>query len=411
MKPKPPTVFWGNERVTHEALIGELREETLERMTGQGRVLLVQDTTSLDFSGHGATVGLGTLENAECRGLFAHSTLAVSSAGKPLGLVSQRVWVRPEEELGKRGKRHQTAFEDKESYKWVDGLRERASGDLWAQGITVCDREAHIYEFLDTTLKAKLDFIVRAASGRSFTVDGEEVFEAIRFQPVVAEKRLPVKRRPDREAREATVEVRFGSLTLRRPQRANSARDGLTVQVVEVSEGQAPDGEEPIHWLLLTSLPVETLQQAEQVVTFYTYRWLIERFHYTLKSGCKLEDSQLRAEPRLERLLAVYSGVAWHLLWLTYQARLTPEASCTAVLTTSEWQALYAFTQRTTRLPASPPTLRQAIRWIAQLGGFLGRKADGDPGVKVLWRGWSRLQDIVATWSIAHPLQKDVGNA
>ena len=409
MKAKPPTVFWGNQRVSYEALIGTMREETSERLSGVGRVLLVQDTTSLDFSGHAAVEGLGTLENKGRRGLFVHSTLAVSETGLPLGIIGQRVWVRPEEELGKRAKRHETAFEDKESYKWVDGLRERASGQTWAQGITVCDREAHIYEFLDATLQAKLDFIVRAASGRSFTVDGEELFQAIAFAPVATQKSIQVKRRPDREAREATVQVRFGSLTLRRPKRALSVRDSLTLQVVEVVEPQPPDGEAPIHWLLLTSLPVETLEQAEQIVTFYTYRWLIERFHYTLKSGCKLEDSQLRAESRLERLLAVYSGVAWHLLWLTYQARLTPDAPCTTVLTTPEWQALYAFIHRTLRLPVSLPTLRQAIRWIAQLGGFLGRKADGDPGVKVLWRGWSRLQDIVQTWLLSLP--QDVGNA
>lgn len=135
MKPKPRTVFWGNERVTHEALTGILREETLSRMAGEARVLLVQDTTSFDFSGHEAVAGLGRLENKACRGFFVHSTLAVSETGVPLGVMAQQVWVRPEEELGKRAKRHKTAFEDKESYKWVDGLRERTSGLVWAQGV------------------------------------------------------------------------------------------------------------------------------------------------------------------------------------------------------------------------------------------------------------------------------------
>jgi hypothetical protein len=411
MKVKRRTVFWGNERVTHAALIATLRDETLARMSGQGQVLLVQDTTSFDFSGHEALAGLGTLDHRACRGFFVHSTLAVSEAGLPLGLVAQKVWVRPEEEVGKRAKRHEMAFEDKESYKWVDGVQEGGSGVAWARGITVCDREAHIYEFLDALFAAKQDFVVRAASGRSFTLEGLDVFEAIAFQPVAAQMTVQLKRRPDREAREATLHVRFGSLTLRRPKRATTARDSLTVQVVEVTEPNPPADETPVHWLLLTSLPVETVQQAQQIVTFYTYRWLIERFHYTLKSGCKLEDSQLREEKRLERLLAVYSGVAWSLLWLTYQARLTPDAPATTVLTDLEWQALYAFTQRSARLPAEPPSLHQATRWIAQLGGFLARKADGEPGVKVLWRGWMRLQDIIVTWSITHPPpEKDVGN-
>ncbi len=409
MRAKPPTVFWGNERVSHEALIETLREETLERVTSGGRDLLVQDTTSLDFSGHEAVTGLGRLESGERRGLFVHSTLAVSESGLPLGVVAQRVWVRPDAEVGKREKRHETAFEDKESYKWVDGIRERPSGQVWAQGITVCDREAHVYEFLAATLAVRLAFIVRAASGRSFTLEGEDVFAAIAFAPVATYQSIQVKRRPDRAARDAHVAIRFGTLTLRRPKRAVRSPESLSVQVVEVVEPQPPADEPPIHWVLLTSLPVDSLAQAEQIVTFYTYRWLIERFHFTLKSGCKLEDSQLRTEPRLERLLAVYSGVAWQLLWLTYQARLTPDAPCSAVLTPTEWQALFAFTQRTTRLPASPPSLRQATRWIAQLGGFLGRNGDGDPGLKVLWRGWLRLQDIAQTWSLLHPLH-DVGN-
>ena len=179
----------------------------------------------------------------------------------------------------------------------MDGLRERARGQTWAQGITVCDREAPIYEFLEATLATTLDFMVRAASGRSFTVDGEELWQAVAFAPVATQKTIQVKRRPDREAREATVQIRFASLTLRRPKGAPLARDPLTLQGVEVVEPRPPDGEAPVHWLLLTSRPVETLDQAEQIVTFYAYRWLIERFHFALKSGCKLEDSPLRTAP------------------------------------------------------------------------------------------------------------------
>jgi len=405
MKVKQPTVFWGNQRVSHEAIIEELRRETEERMHGLKRVLLVQDSTSLNYSGHQATDGLGPLENQWARGLLVHSTLGVSEGGLPLGLVGQQVWSRAEAASGKRGKRHETAFEDKESYKWVAGLE----GD-WSEAVTVCDREAHIYEFLAATLNRGLGYVVRASSQRSYTLDGEDVYTAIQFAPVAGSYALDVKRRPDRDARLTTIQVRFGTLTLRRPKRATAERETITLQVVEALEPEPPEGEAPVHWVLLTSLPVNDLSQALEIICYYTYRWLIERFHYTLKSGCHIEASQLRTADRLERLLATYSAVAWHLLWLTYQARLTPEAPCTTVLTTSQWQALYTFVHHSTRLPIAPPSLRHAVRWIAQLGGFLGRKADGDPGVKVLWRGWSRLQDIVNTWSIFHPLQ-DVGNA
>ncbi len=158
-------------------------------------------------------------------------------------------------------------------------------------------------------------------------------------------------------------------------------------------------------------MPVETLEQAQQIAQWYSYRWLIERFHYVLKSGCRLEERQLRTQKRLERLLAVFNHVAWRLLWLTYQARVTPDTDCLIALEMDEWQALYATIHQTTDIPTTPPTLHEAVRWIAQLGGFLGRKGDGDPGVKVLWRGWTRLQDIVATWRLLHPPPKDTGNA
>ena len=213
----------------------------------------------------------------------------------------------------------------------------------------------------------------------------------------------------DRDVRTAELELRFGQVTLRRPKRAICEREILTIYVVDVQEVNTATGETPVHWLLLTSLPVESVSQAQEVVRFYTYRWLIERFHYVLKSGCKLEERQLRAEERLERLLAVYNQVAWHLLWLTYQARHTPDAPCTVALQTSEWQALYSFIHHTQKLPQKPPSLRQSVRWMGQLEGFLGRKGDGDPGVKVLWQGWQRLQDITSTWLIFHPL-KDMGN-
>ncbi len=266
----------------------------------------------------------------------------------------------------------------------------------------MADWESHTYEFLAEVLNRQLDFIVRASSGRGFSPDGQDIFALIRQQAVQHRYSLALQHRPDRDKREAQAELRFSTLVLRRPARATCQRATLSVHI-QVMEPQPPPGQEAIHWVLLTSWPVQTVEQALTVVRLYTQRWLVERFHDTLKSGCKLEESQLRQETRLERLLVVYSLVAWKLLWITYQARQTPDAPCTLVLQPAEWQALYAFVQRTQRLPSTPLFLHTTVRWIAQLGGFLGRKGDGYPGVKVLWRGWIRLQDIVATWTIAHP--------
>ncbi len=151
-------------------------------------------------------------------------------------------------------------------------------------------------------------------------------------------------------------------------------------------------------------MPVTTYEEAVQIVLWYSLRWLIERYHFVLKSGCRIEELQLETAQRLERALATYCIVAWRLLWLTYQARQAPESSCEVVLQQDEWQALYATMHQTTTVPEQPPTLHEAVSWIARLGGFLGRKSDGEPGVKVIWRGLRRLEDIVATWRLLHPM-------
>jgi hypothetical protein len=396
--------------VTHEDILEGQRQSTLLRAANYSRVLMVEDTATYNFSSHPATTGLGTLENKGCRGFLAHTTLVVSTDGVPLGVLEQLVWVRPDEEAGISEKRHERRFAEKESYKWVDGLPDPETLAVLPSPVVVCDAESHIYEFLNVLFERGIDFVVRAADARSFSPEGEALFDILAQSEVNHTYTLSLARRPDRDPREATLQVRFRSVTIRRPKRADCEAETLTVWAIDVFEPNPPEGESAVHWVLLTSIPVENIEQALEIVRWYTYRWLIERLHYVLKSGCKIEERQLREAVRLQRLLAIYNLVAWRLLWMTYQSRLTPDAPCTVALSTEEWQALYMFVKKTRKLPKKVPTLSEAIRWITGLGGFLGRKGDGNPGVKVLWRGWMRLQDIVSAWNIFSSLSKDVGN-
>lgn len=285
------------------------------------RVLLVQDTTSFNFSHHPASAGMGPLEHPSCRGFLAHTTLAVSGNGVPLGVLEQQVWTRLDSETGKRPQRHETAFADKESYKWVKGLPQGLPQADRPAPVVVCDAEAHIYECLDVMLNQSFDYVVRAADARAFTTEGQGLFAAVSDKVVQHRFVLPLNRRPDRAVREAHLELRFDPITLKRPKRAVTQRESLMLWVIDVCEPHPPDGENGVHWVLLTCLPLDTVADAFTVVQWYTSRWLVERFHYVLKSGCQLEHRQLREEKRLERLLAVFSLVAWRLLWLTYQAR------------------------------------------------------------------------------------------
>ncbi len=143
------------------------------------------------------------------------------------------------------------------------------------------------------------------------------------------------------------------------------------------------------------------LADAQQIVAWYTLRWLIERFHFVLKSGCGLEKLQLETAARLQRALATYDLVAWHLLWLTYQSRVQPDQPAIPSLSAEEVHVLYRIRFPNAPEPSQPPTLQQAVRWIAQLGGFLARTSDGPPGVKTIWRGLRRLSDLLEGWRAA----------
>lgn len=407
--------FLNNEKVSHAGIVETEQHATLQRIEADsGSVLLaVQDTTSFNFAGRAALEGLGVLEDNHTPGFFAHSTLGVSEQGVPLGLLGQQVWSRPQNlERDKEAHKYKPITE-KESFKWLEGIHQLP--DTSKRVVTICDREADIYELFQEAANQRIDYIVRASRNRRLE-DAPLLREHLEQISVTETYSITVQRQVNQAERETTVELRYTSVTLLPPKRPKEAvampLHPITVQVVEVKEiDPPPEIKEPIHWILLTTLPVDTLDDAYRIVRYYTYRWLVERFHFVLKSGgCNFEASQLRTVEALHRLLAICSRVAWHLLWLTYEARQNPAKPCTLVLTETEWQALTAFTNKSKTPAESPPTLRQAVRAIAQLGGFIGRKSDGEPGVKTLWRGWQRFQDIAATWSLFHP-PPDVGNA
>ena len=185
----------------------------------------------------------------------------------------------------------------------------------------------------------------------------------------------------------------------------------MRLRAVEAIEEHPPEGEAAVHWRLITTLPVGSFDEARTVVGYYSRRWLVERYHLVLKSGCRVEGLQLETAARLERAVATLTVVAWRLLYMTLLARSEPESSCEAVLTEPEWQSLCAVQQG--RVPSEAPSLREAIVLIACLGGFLNRRRDGSPGVQVVWRGLRRLSDISSTWALAQNYRPPplVGNA
>jgi hypothetical protein len=394
--------FWDSEQVVAEAILAPHVQQSLERASGQARVLVVQDTTDLDFSTHPDTVGLGPLDNAWVRGLKVHSALLVSLAGVPLGLLHQTVWARPAKPVAVS--RRQRATAEKESQRWLTSLQASQASVPPAVGvITVADREADIFDLFASPRRPGSELLIRAAHNRRVSQSEAYVQTAIRATPVAGTVTISVPRHEAVPARVAVLSVRFASLTWL-PPRHHQQRAKLPpvpVQVVLAHEDQPPAGAPPVSWLLVTTLPVTALAQAQQIVAWYALRWLIERFHFVLKSGCGLEALQLETAARLQRALATYDLVSWRLLWLTYQARLQPDQRAVPSLSAEEVHLLYRLRFPKAPDPNQTPTLHDAVRWIAQLGGFLARTRDGEPGVKTIWRGLRRLADLLDGWRAA----------
>ena len=408
--------FLSNEAVEPQALRAAMRDACVDRMRECSRVLVIQDTSTLDFSDHPATEGLGPTgggDGSAGHGLLVHSALAVSGDGVPLGLVAQKTWARDPQEIGSRHQRRERPLQDKESFRWIETLQ--AVEAVIPEGLDVLhitDREGDIFELLAAPRRERSHLLVRVARpARCVSGPHGHLGEAAEAAPVVGQFTLLVRRRHDCPAREATLEVRLCHVSLLPPQGGvhDPNLQPVPVAVVLVREISVPADGRPIEWLLVTDQPVDSFDDARRCARDYSLRWLIERYHYTIKSGCRIQDSQLRHADRIERLLALYCIVAWRLLWITYQARVDGDQPCTVAFCDLEWQGLWGYHHEAQPLPATPPTLHQAVRWTAMLGGFLGRKGDGEPGVKVLWQGLTRLQDIVTGILIGRSL--DVGKA
>lgn len=371
-----------------------------ERASAFARVLVHQDSTGLSLGGDSTKIrGLGPMGQGGSRGLFVHSALMTTPVGLPLGVVYQQVWAR-EDEGGKRQTRRNRLIEEKESFRWLETVDAVESllpheVEVWIAG----DREADIFELFAMPRRPGMELVVRATHERKIA---DEEFEylhaAVEAAEVLGEMQVEVPRSRKRKERTAKLEVRACSVTLVPPRNHLGRRDlsPVSVSVVRVLETETvPVGEAPIEWMIITTVAVRSLDEAVEIVEAYAQRWKVERYHYVLKSGCGMEDLQLESADRIERALAMYNVVAWRLLYMTYVARVAPELPCTAVLEDDEWKALYVVgSARPRPLPEKPPTVREAVRMVAMLGGFMGRKRDGEPGVQSLWTGFRRLMDF-----------------
>jgi len=427
--------FVDHGRLTEQDILAPHFASTLQRIRQHPVVVLANDTTENDLTRPKERVlDAGPLNDADRWGLFVHPTLALTPEGVPLGLTDVFIWARDPDTFDrpaaeKAAQRKSLPIEEKESIRWINSYQqacEVARACPATQVIYVCDSEGDIFELFFTAAPVegikKADWINRACQDRALKrLDADApapvgtLFKEVGSAAVLAtaevqvSERLPKtgdgrKRKQARKARKAVVTIQAKRVKLRVPPRPDSGGQSafeqmsdVTVNAVLVREVNPPEGEEAIEWLLLTSLPIDTLEQVQRVVRTYCVRWQIEIYFRVLKSGCEVEKSQLETAGRYRNYLGLCLIVAWRVMHLTMLGRNCPEMSCEEVLEKDEWQAVYTVVKQMAP-PAQAPPLGEMVLLLAALGGYLGRPSDGEPGPKAVWRGLQRLSDLLLGW-------------
>lgn len=426
--------FLAHPRTEVQTVLEPHRDATLRRVQSHSRVLLLQDTSELDYTAKKALKGTGPLGETHRQGFFAHNQLVISPERLPLGVWGTEIYARDEEEHGKADTRKHKAIEEKESYRWLQGYREACELGRLApetQVIACGDRESDIYEIFSERKQREergepvAEWLIRCNQNRRIqiplTPEAPEPPGRIR-EAVAGGERLGTlcvtirakeqskkiqgnRKKVFRSARVATLEVRVATVELRAPYRKGGKLPAVRIRVLEAHELDPPPGDEPIDWVLLSSLPVVDLEDALDLIHLYVGRWEIEVFHRVLKTGCRVEELQLKTDQSIKVAIAIYMVVAWRVLYLMKVGRECPELPCDVVFEEDEWQSLWVLCHGPEAI-RQKPSLGEFLTQVAILGGFLGRKADGSPGPQVLWQGLSRLRDFALAWRVfraGHP--------
>jgi hypothetical protein len=403
-KAKATYRFFEHPKTPMKLLLEPHQQSTIKRIAQEKVVLSVQDTTSLNYTAHQETEGIGPIGSSKdgAMGLIVHDTMAFSVEGTPLGLIDVQCWARNGQTFGKHHQRKDKPIEQKESYKWLKSFQAAAEAQRQCPHtmiVSVGDREADIYELFQLALENPQGpkLLVRAEQDRLLAEGQGHLWPFVAQQPLAGIQDIRIPRRGKRLARDARLEVRFAKIPLNPPQ-AKPHLKRQTMWAVLAQEVDAPEGIDAVCWMLLTTCEVSGFSQANEKLIWYTRRWGIEIYHRTLKSGCKIEERQLGSACRLEACLAVDMVVAWRVFHLVKLGRETPDVPCTVFFEEAEWKALCVHITKNPTPPTQPPSLRSAMRMVATLGGFLGRKGDGEPGAKSIWLGLQHLDDLAAMW-------------
>ena len=404
--------FFGNKHVEMGKILMPHIESTGERIKEHKTVLTVQDTTTLNYTSHPATNEIGPINTKKDRaiGLILHNTMAFTVEGSPLGLVDVQCWVRDFKEAGKKKLRHELPIEEKESIKWLRSYW--ATSEMQrlcptTKFVVIGDREADIYELFYEKVKdnTKPDLLIRAEKTRNRKEGSVHLWDKMKESAVAGYQEIVIPRQGNRRKRTAKLDIRFCSVTLN-PPKSKKGFEPIKVWCIYVCEvDYGKEVEKPLEWMLLTTIEVKNFEEAVEKISWYSKRWCIEVYHRILKSGCRIEDRQLGDAKEIKACLGIDMVVGWRVFYMTKMSRETPAVLCTEIFEDEEWRVLYAYVKKE-RPSDEAIGLREAVRMVANLGGFLGRKGDGEPGVITVWRGLQRLKSLVQGYTLAMSMVK-----
>lgn len=400
--------FFDNSAVTPELILQPHYEATKRRIREQSVVLIVQDTTELDYSQHPP-------DDARCLnrerrfGLYEQVHLAVTPDQLCLGVVGSAFYDRAAETLGATVTRKTLPIEEKESFRWLQGYRlacQLATECPQTQIVSIADCEADIYDiFVEAQqVSPRVDYIIRAKEDRS-TLERDpaagpwayrKVRDEVSSSKLLATRTIDLRQTPKRAARQAHLEIRALTVQVKPPQ-LRASLPSVTHNLVLVEEVDGPSDGTDVSWLLMTTLPIGTVEDILRVIDYYLARWIVEIFFRTLKTGCRVEDVQLETNHRLKNCLAFYKIIAWRVLYLTYLNRVCPELPCDAVFEESEWKSVWRVVAKKP-LPAKPPTLAEFLRLLTRLGGYNNRATEAPTGPQPIWVGLRRMTDFATAW-------------
>jgi len=424
--------FFDNPKVTFEKVLAPHAWRTRERVAAQDVALLVQDTTEIELTRPASEVGgVGELDGAR-RGFLLHLMHAFTADGTPLGTAWSQVINRVEgvshdPVVDKRKRNKSKPIEDKESMRWLTGLRtarELAGQTPQTRCVCVADSESDVYELFAEPRSepgagtVMVDLLIRAGQPRALepceqAPAGGPLRERVMAAPVLYEVELFVRgreakttvedrvRRQSRQTRQAKVQVRAATVTLRPPRRHDRKLPPVTVNVVMVSEANPPVGEPSIEWILLTTLPIDTPEQVRTVVEYYCVRWNVEILFRTLKSGCRIERRRFEHANRVLPCLGLYLIVAWRTLFVCRMGRECPDADCELLFEPAEWKAVWVAVHGK-KPPRKKPRLAEVVHLVARLGGYVERP-HGEPGAQTMWIGLQRMYDLAWAWESFGP--------